>query len=71
MDIVIELSVVIGMTSLECECRSDRIGGTLELGQQRITPQFSYATLVLADGLAEALKGILDTFVSQLLILLY
>jgi len=70
-NIVIELSVVSRLIKLKCKSGNDCIGGLLEFGQQRITPQFLHPALVLSDGLAKALKGILDALVSQLIILLY
>jgi hypothetical protein len=55
---------VISVIGLKCERSSYGVGGTLELGQQCITPQFLNSTVVFPYSVTEVPKRILDTFVS-------
>ena len=56
---------------LKCYRRGYGVGRALELGQQGIAAQFPDAAVIVANGYAETVEGILDPGVSQLLILLH
>jgi hypothetical protein len=70
LDAVVELCVVLELFGLECNSGGDGIGSTLEFTEQCIATQFAHVAMILADGGTEALKGGLDAFVCQLLVLL-
>ncbi len=58
------------MVSLKGQCRRDGIRCALELGQQGIAAKLKYTTPIFDDGVTEALKGVPDSLVRKLLVLL-
>ena len=70
-DIVLKLLKIIYLISLERECGRDCIGGVIEDGQQGIAPYFQHASIIDFYDFAKPPKAILDTFVSQFLVLLH
>jgi len=69
-DIVIELLVEISLLRLKRKSGGNGIGCALELGQQRVTPQFAYLAMIAGYRFAETLKRILNSLVSFLLVAL-